>query len=134
MVTSPYGAVRPSLVPAACAPRKATGDASAARRTLRPLRTPVRSSRSQSSRARGGSASCIRLMHMWTTEQRSPDGRVTSMLQLYLVEHCESHGESRHVVQLDASGWRCTGGEQCHAVAVAQAEHERAGRARGESR
>ena len=71
-------------------------------------------------------------MHMWTPDNTS-DERVTTMLQLYLVEHVESHGEERHIICLDARGWRCTRSEQCSAVVVAQTEHERAVRSRAES-
>lgn len=70
---------------------------------------------------------------MWTLDSES-DGGVTSLLQLYLVEHVESHGEERHVVSMDASGWRCARSEHCSAVALAQADHERAERMRGSSR
>lgn len=66
-------------------------------------------------------------MHMWTRLDAC-DEHVTSMLQLYLVEHVASHGAQRHVVSKDANGWRCTGSDQCSAVAIAQAEHERAER------
>jgi hypothetical protein len=72
-------------------------------------------------------------MHMWTREPER-DECVTSVLQLYLVEHVASHGEERHIVAKDASGWRCTQCDECGAVAVAKAEHERAERTGGRSR
>jgi hypothetical protein len=72
-------------------------------------------------------------MHMWTRAHER-DECVTSVLQLYLVEHVASHGEERHIVSMDASGWRCTRSDQCSAVSVAKAEHARAERAGGRSR
>lgn len=66
-------------------------------------------------------------MHMWTRLDPC-DEHVTNLMQVYLVEHVASHGAQRHVVSNDATGWRCTQSDQCSAVAVAQAEHERAER------
>lgn len=72
-------------------------------------------------------------MHMWTREHERGEC-VTSVLHVYLVDHIASHGDERHIVSMDASGWRCTRSDQCSAVAVAQAEHERVERIRGRSR
>ena len=125
MVTSPYGAGAPPLVNATCAARKAL-------RAPCPMRSVV-SSRNEAASARtqhaGGApddgARCTRLMRMWTPDEHSSNGDVTSMLQLYLVDRYESHGERAHIVSFDSSGWRCTRSEQCGAVAIARAEHER---------
>lgn len=76
-------------------------------------------------------ARCTRLMHMWTPDERSSNGDVTTMLRLYLVDRYESHGERMHVVSFDSSGWRCARSEQCGAAAIARAEHERIQRLNG---
>jgi len=133
MVTSPYGAATPSLVNATCAARKATREACPTRSIVSSRGESAPAPRDNVSVSHGDGARCTRLMHMWTPDELSSNGQVTTMLRLYLVDHFESHGEHTHVVSFDSSGWRCTRSEQCGAVAIARAEHDRIRRMKVES-
>ena len=130
MVTLPYGPHQPSLVSARCAPRKAVREASSPHEPTSRLARSTLSAPTSEHVSQGDGARCTRIMHMWTRAHER-DGCVTSVLHLYLVERVRSHGEERHFVSMDAGGWRCTASEQCGAVAVAKAEHERAERVEG---
>lgn len=125
MVTSPYGAATPPLVNAACVARKARRGASPRRSTVSSREDSAAAPRESDGVSQRDGARCTRLMHMWTPDARSSNGNVTTILRLYLVDRYESHGERTHVVSFDSTGWRCTRSEQCGAVAIARAEHDR---------
>ena len=133
MVTSPYGAATPSLVNATCVARKASRKACAMRSSMSTRGDTAAAPRDNVRVSPDDGARCTRLMHLWTADERSSNGDVTTMLRLYLVDRYESHGERTHVVSVDATGWRCTQAEQCGAVAIARAEHERIQRMNGGS-
>lgn len=125
MVTSPYGAQTPSLVNIRCATRKASREACPTRSVVSSHGNSAPISHESVRVSPDDGARCTRLMHMWTPDGHSSNGDVTTMLRLYLVDHYHAHGEQTHVVSFDSSGWRCTRSEQCGAVAIARAEHER---------
>ena len=133
MVTSPYGAAVPSLVNAMRGARKASRGACPTHSLVSSRGDAAPVSRGNVTVSPDDGARCTRLMHMWTADERSSNGDVTTMLRLYLVDQFESHGERTHVVSFDATGWRCTRSEQCGAVAIARAEHERMQRLNGGS-
>ena len=133
MVTSRSDTISPSLVHVVCASRKAVREASAARGNGSSRDASAPEACTDACASRSPNARCTRLLHMWTPDAHMSNGTVTSMLQLYRVDHYESHGECTHIVSLDAAGWRCRRSEHCGAVALARAEHERLQRLRGAS-
>lgn len=133
MVTSPYGAATPPLVNAQCVARKARRGASPRRSTVSSQEDAAAAPRETDSVSQRDGARCTRLMHMWTPDARSSNGDATTILRLYLVDRYDSHGERTHVVSFDSTGWRCTRSEQCGAVAIARAEHDRLQGIRGGS-